>query len=138
MRKMNNYQLTIKEVLDIIKMNTELVRDIMNNDTLATSLHKHSKTKLISAILTYQYDLSRITLELSESVDSFNIYQLAINDTLEMIDSTIQDSLRLANGDVTVKGLTALDKTKLVALYLTYETLIYRIEEIMEDVQNAE
>lgn len=133
---MNNYQLTINEVLDIIKMNTEIVRDIMDNDTSAPALHRHGKTKLISTILTYQHDISRITLELSETAKSFNNYELAITDVITMIGNALQDTLRLANGNLTIKGLTALDKTKLVAIFLTYENLIYRIEDIMEDTQN--
>lgn len=134
---MNNYQLTIAEVLDIIKVNTEIVRDIMDNDTSTPTLYKHGKTKLISTILSYSDDIINIRKILSESIKSTNIYSIAINTVIEMIDDTFHDVHKFGDDITFVQGLARLDTQKLVCIFLTYENLIHHIEHIMEDVQNA-
>ena len=133
---MNNYQLAIDEVLDIIKTNTEIISNSMDNDTSPTALHRHGKTKLISAILTYQQDTTRIILELSGTEKPFNHLLLTISDVITVIHETQQFIRELADDNVTLKGLSTLDQSKLVNIFLTYGNLFYWIEKIMEDTQN--
>lgn len=134
---MNNYQLTIAEVLDIIKVNIEIVRDITGDDTSTPTLYKQGKTKLISSILTYSDHMLNIREELSESMKSMNNYSIAINSVIEMIDDTFHDAHKFGDDITFVKCLAELDTQKLVALFLTFENLTYQIENIMEEALNA-
>ncbi|UOX39791.1 hypothetical protein [Bacillus phage Chedec 11] len=131
---MNNYQLTIKEVLDIIKTSREYTTKISTPE-----LHTITVKELLTSVLNLKHSFELIFSELkSVVIEHNNNYTLAILETIEYVEDTQDVITALTNYDTSVKGLSKLPKTRLVAIYLHLENLMYRIEDIMEDVQNAE
>ncbi|CAA67648.1 unnamed protein product [Bacillus phage B103] len=128
---MNNYQLTIKEVLYIIKTSRNYGKKS------SAKLHTITVKELITDVLNLKYTIDIILTELN-SVDrvKMNNYMLAILEAVEYIEDTQEIISSLSNKDTSAKGLSKLPKPRLVEIFLRLENLMYRIEDILEVTNN--
>ena len=129
---MNNYQLTIKEVLYIIKTNRNYV-----SKKSPSKLHTITVKELIRDVLNLKYTLDIVSTELNSVVRvKMDNDMLAILEATEYIEDTEEIISLLSNNDTSVNGLSKLPKSRLVSIYLHLENLMGRIEHIMELTNN--
>lgn len=129
---MNNYQLTIKEVLYIIKTNRNYV-----SKKSSSNLHTITTKELITEVLNLKYTNDIILTELNSVARvKMDNYMLSILEAVEYIEDTEEIISLLSNNDTSVNGLSKLPKSRLVAIFLHLENLIHKIKHIMEDTQN--
>ncbi|ACH57091.1 p17 protein [Bacillus phage Nf] len=128
---MNNYQLTIKEVLYIIKTSRNYGKKS------SAKLHTITVKELIRDVLNLKYTLDIVSTELNSVVRvKMDNDMLAILEAIEYIEDTEEIISLLSNNDTSVKGLSKLPKPRLVEIFLRLENLMYRIEDILEVTNN--
>lgn len=92
---MNNYQLTINEVIDIINTNTEINKLVAKKENLfPTDLYNLDKQELIAIILNSDFALSNIKRALLE----VTVEELGTQDNDE--DDYIDDELEDLDGEI--------------------------------------